>query len=114
MVHSCGSIKPFVSDFIEMGIDIWNPVQISAKNMDPHELEKEFGEDRSFWGGGSDTQHVLPFASPERVKDNVKELVEIFKPGGGFVFNQIHNVQPETPPQNVVAMFEAANEVRRY
>lgn len=114
LIHSCGSIKPFVSDFIEMGIDIWNPVQISAENMDAYELKKEFGEDITFWGGGIDTQHVLPFASPEEVKGHVKRLVEIFKPGGGFVFNQIHNVQPETPPENIVAMFEAINEVRRY
>jgi len=114
MIHSCGSIKPFISDFIEMRIDIWNPVQISAKNMDPRELKKEFGDNMTFWGGGIDTQHVLPFASPQKVKDHVRELVEIFKPGGGFIFNQIHNVQPETPPENIVAMFEAVNEARGY
>ncbi|HID17812.1 TPA: methyltransferase, partial [Candidatus Bathyarchaeota archaeon] len=114
MIHSCGSIKPFIQDFIDIGIDVWNPVQISAKDMDPRELKKEFGDEITFWGGGCDTQHVLPFAPPEKVKEHVKELVEIFKPGGGFVFNQVHNVQPQTPPENIVAMFEAVNEARKY
>jgi len=114
MIHSCGSIRPFISDFIEMGIDVLNPVQISAKDMDPYELKKEFGNDMTFWGGGCDTQRVLPFASPKEVKDHVKKLTEVFKPSGGFVFNQVHNIQPKTPPENIVAMFEAVNEVRRY
>jgi uroporphyrinogen decarboxylase len=114
MIHSCGSIKPFIPDFIEMGIDILNPVQISAKNMDPHELKKEFGDDITFWGGGCDTQHVLPFASPREVKEHVKKLVNIFKEGGGFIFNQVHNIQPGIPPENIIAMFEAVSEVRKY
>jgi len=114
MIHSCGSIKPFIPDFIEMGIDILNPVQISAKDMDPYELKKEFGDDITFWGGGCDTQHILPFASPREVKEHVKKLVNIFKEGGGFIFNQVHNIQPGVPPENIIAMFEAVNEVREY
>jgi uroporphyrinogen decarboxylase len=114
MIHSCGSVKPFIPDFIEMGIDVWNPVQISAKDMDPKGLKREFGEEITFWGSGCDTQRVLPFLPPEKVKEHVKELVEIFKPGGGFIFNQVHNVQPQTPPENIVAMFEAVNEARKY
>jgi uroporphyrinogen decarboxylase len=114
MIHSCGSIKPFIPDFIEMGIDVLNPVQISAKGMDPYELKKEFGDNITFWGGGCDTQHILPFASPREVKEHVKKLVNIFKEGGGFIFNQVHNIQPGTPPENIIAMFEAVNEVREY
>jgi uroporphyrinogen decarboxylase len=114
MIHSCGSVKPFIPDFIEMGVDIWNPVQVSAKNMDPYELKKEFGDNITFWGGGCYTQHILPFASPKEVKEHVKKLVNIFKEGGGFIFNQIHNIQPGTPPENIIAMFEAVNEVREY
>jgi len=114
LIHSCGSIKPFIPDFIDIKIDVLNPVQISAKDMNPQELKREFGDEISFWGGGCDTQRVLPRATPNEVKRHVKNLVEIFKPGGGFVFNQVHNIQPEVPPENIVAMFEAVKEVRKY
>jgi uroporphyrinogen decarboxylase len=89
-------------------------VQITARDMDPRKLKREFGKDLVFWGGGVDTQHILPFATPEDVRRNVRELVEIFAPGGGFVFNQIHNIQANVPPENIVAMFDAAFEYGKY
>ncbi len=111
--HCCGAIKPFIEDFIEMGIDILNPVQISAKGMEPSELKEEFGEELTFWGGGCDTQDILPNASPEKVKKHVKEMCKTFAPGGGFVFNQVHNIQPGVPPENIEAMYEGVREVQR-
>lgn len=109
-LHSCGSIYRLIPDLIEIGVDILNPVQISAAEMDPARLKREFGRDIVFWGGGADTQHVLPYARPEEVRQHVRELVEIFAPGGGYVFCAVHNIQANVPPQNVVAMFEAALE----
>jgi len=114
LIHSCGSVKPFLSDFIEIGINAWNPVQISARNMDPKELKKEYGDELTFWGGGCDTQHILPFAPPEKLKEHVKELVGIFKEGGGFVFCAVHNIEPGVPPENIEAMYEAVKEVGAY
>jgi uroporphyrinogen decarboxylase len=107
-LHSCGSIYTLIPDLIELGIDILNPVQISAAEMDPARLKREFGRDIVFWGGGIDTQHVLPHATPELVRQHVRELLEIWAPGGGYVFCQVHNIQANVPPENVVAMFEAA------
>lgn len=107
-LHSCGSIYPLIPDLIEAGVDILNPVQTSAKDMDPRNLKAEFGDQITFWGGGCDTQQVLPNASPEQIKKHVSEQAEIFAPGGGFVFNQIHNIQADVPPENIVAMFDAA------
>ena len=109
-LHSCGSIVPFIPDFIEIGIDILNPVQINAKGMDPKFLKKEFGDDITFWGGGADTRNVINRKSPAEVKKHVIELLEIFSPGGGFVWNTVHNILPDVPPENIVAMFEAINE----
>ena len=114
LIHSCGSIKPFIEDFIEIGIDAMNPVQISARNMDPRELKREFGDEITFWGGGCDTQHVLPHATPEKVKQHVKELVTVFKEGGGFIFCQVHNIEADVPPENIIAMYEAVNEAGAY
>jgi uroporphyrinogen decarboxylase len=105
--HSCGSIYPFIKEFIDIGVDIINPVQISAKNMDPEKLKKEFGDQITFWGG-VDTQHVLPFAKPDEVVDHVKKLIKIFAPRGGFILAPVHNIQPPTPPENIVAMFKTA------
>jgi uroporphyrinogen decarboxylase len=99
---------------IEAGVDILNPVQTSAAGMDPAGLKKEFGGRIVFWGGGCDTQRVLPSGSPEEVREHVRERLAIFKPGGGYVFNQVHNIQPNIPPENVIAMFEAAAEYGRY
>jgi uroporphyrinogen decarboxylase len=109
-LHSCGSIYKLIPDLIEAGVQILNPVQTSAAHMDPRRLKDEFGDQLTFWGGGCDTQTVLPTATAEEVREHVRERMEIFKPGGGFVFNQIHNVQPNVPPENVVAMLDAAYE----
>ncbi|MHB0998867.1 MAG: uroporphyrinogen decarboxylase family protein [Armatimonadota bacterium] len=107
-MHNCGSIKPLIPMLIHAGIDILNPVQISADNMDPYELKREFGDDIIFWGGGCDTQHVLPSAGPDEVAEHVRGLIQAFKPGGGFVFNQVHNITGNIPPENIVAMFDTA------
>ena len=113
-LHSDGNIRKLIPDLIEIGIDILNPVQISAKDMIPEELKRDFGKDIVFWGAGADTQHVLPFASPEEIKQHVKELIDIFAPGGGYVFTQIHNIQANVPPENIIAMFDTAQEYGFY
>ncbi len=108
--HSCGSIVPLLPDLIETGIDILNLVQINARDMDPKFLKENFGDDITFWGGGADTRNVINRKSPEEVKKHVLDLLEIFSPGGGYVWNTVHNILPDVPPQNIVAMFEAINE----
>jgi uroporphyrinogen-III decarboxylase len=113
-IHSCGSVIGLIDDFIEAGFDILNPVQCSAALMDPAELKRRFGDRAVFWGGGVDTQHTLPTGSPEQVRAQVRERIDIFGPGGGFVFNTIHNIQPKTPLQNVLAMYETVREHGRY
>lgn len=113
-LHSCGSIYRLVPDIIEAGIDIINPVQISAEDMAPKKLKSEFGDDITFWGGGVDTQTVLGLGTPEEVKQNVRQNIEAFAPGGGFVFAAVHNVQANVPPENVVAAFQAAHEYGAY
>ncbi|MCX5642168.1 MAG: methyltransferase [Candidatus Omnitrophica bacterium] len=105
--HCCGSIYHLIPHLIEAGVDILNPVQTSAANMDPARLKKEFGDKIVFWGGGCDTQQILPHATAEEVRRHVKEQTTIFAPGGGYVFNQIHNIQHGVPPENIVAMFDA-------
>ena len=107
-LHSCGSIYPLIPDLIEAGVQILNPVQISAAGMDPVRLKREFGADLTFWGGGCDTQHTLPRSTAEEVAAEVKRLLGIFAPGGGYVFNQVHNIQADVPPENIVAMLETA------
>jgi len=107
-LHSCGSIYPLIPDLIEAGVQILNPVQISAAGMDPVRLKREFGADLTFWGGGCDTQHTLPYGTPAEVAAEVRRLLGIFAPGGGYVFNQVHNIQADVPPENVVAMLETA------
>ena len=109
-LHSCGSIYPLIPDLITAGVDILNPVQTSAKNMDPQQLKAEFGDKLTFWGGGCDTKRILNRATPEQVKNHVKHNLEVFSVGGGFVFNTVHNIMPDVPPENIVAMFEAVNE----
>jgi len=104
--HSCGSIVSLLDDFVEVGIDILNPVQCSAKGMDPHMLKKKYGDKLVFWGGGVDTQRTLPFGTPEEVRREVRERCRIFGEGGGFVFNSIHNIQARIPIENLVAAFE--------
>lgn len=108
--HSCGAVAKFVPTFIEAGIEILNPVQCSAAGMDPAELKASFGDQIVFWGGGVDTQRVLPFATPAEVREQVLRRCEIFAPGGGFVFNTIHNIQARTPIENIVAMMNAVHE----
>jgi len=112
--HTCGSVVSLIPDLIDNGIDILNPVQISAANMDPRELKRRYGNDLTFWGGGIDTQHVLSFASPEQVREHVRANVEALKPGGGYIFNSVHNIQAGVPAENIVAMFDAAYEYGFY
>jgi hypothetical protein len=108
--HSCGSVARFFESFIEAGFDIANPVQCSATGMDPAQLKREYGSRLVFWGGGVDTQKTLPFGTAAEVREEVLRRCEIFAPGGGFVFNSIHNVQAGTPVQNIVAMIDAVHE----
>jgi uroporphyrinogen decarboxylase len=112
--HSCGSIYEIIPDLIEIGVDALNPVQVSAANMDTKKLKKEFGKDITFWGGGVDTQRVLPFGTPHEVKEEVKKRIENLAPGGGFVFSTVHNIQADVPPQNIIAMWEALQEHGKY
>jgi hypothetical protein len=113
-IHTCGSVHAYIEDFIEAGFDILNPVQCSAVGMDPATLKKEYGRRITFWGGAVDTQKVLPFGQPDEVRAQVQERIRIFGPGGGFVFNPIHNVQARTPVANVAAMFETLKEAGKY
>jgi uroporphyrinogen-III decarboxylase len=113
-LHSCGSIYRFLPPWIEAGIDILNPVQISAANMTPERLKSQFGEKLIFWGGGCDTQKILPLGTPEEVRAHVRRNIEVLGRGGGFVFAQVHNIQENVPLENVLAMFEAAQRFGRY
>jgi uroporphyrinogen decarboxylase len=113
-LHTCGSVYAFIPDFIEMGVDVLNPVQVSAKDMNTQRLEQEFGQDITFWGGGCDTQQVLPFGTPSEVREEVKRRIDDLAPGGGFVFNQVHNIQAGVPPENIMAMYEAVHEFGEY
>ena len=108
--HSCGAVSKFLPSFIEAGFDILNPVQCSATGMEPEQLKANFGDQLVFWGGGVDTQRVLPFGTAAEVREQVLRRCEIFAPGGGFVFNSIHNVQAATPVENIVAMIDAVHE----
>lgn len=112
--HSCGNVRPIIPDFIEMGIDILNPVHITAAEMEPSQLKKDFGQDITFWGGGIETQEILPFGTPDQIRDQVKKNIDALAPGGGFVFNTIHNIQNEVPPENIMAMWETLQEYGEY
>jgi uroporphyrinogen-III decarboxylase len=112
--HSCGAIEPFLSLLIEAGFDIINPVQCSAVGMDPEKLKDKYGDKIVFWGGGVDTQKVLPFGTPKEVREQVLRRCEIFSKNGGFVFNAIHNIQAKTPVENIVAMIDAVHEFNWY
>ncbi len=107
-LHSCGSIHRYIPEWIDAGIDMLNPVQISAANMEPERLKREFGDRIVFWGGGCDTQKVLPFGTPDEVREHVRHNIEAFGTGGGFIFTQVHNIQQNVPAENVEAMFDAA------
>ena len=110
MLHSCGGIYELIPELIEAGFEILNPVQISAINMEPERLKKEFGSELTFWGGGCNTQGILNRATPQQVKDHVRHNLEIFSVGGGYVFNSVHNILPDVPPENIIAMFETVQE----
>jgi uroporphyrinogen decarboxylase len=112
--HSCGSVYEYLPDLIDNGVDIINPVQIGLPNMDPEKLKREFGRNLVFWGGGIDTQHILPFKGPQEVRGQVRRNLEHFMPGGGYVFNSVHNIQYGIPPENIVAFFDAAYEYGFY
>ncbi len=109
MLHCCGGVRQLLPDLIEAGLDAINPVQISCRGMDTAGLKEDFGKDLTLWGGGCDTQWILSHAKPAEIREHVKRQVEILCPGGGFVFQQVHNVLADVPPQNVVAMFDAVN-----
>lgn len=113
-IHSCGSVVKLIPDFIESGFDALNPVQTSAVGMEAEGLAERFGDRVTFWGGGVDTQQVLPFGTPAEIKAQVRERMRIFGRGGGFVFNPIHNVQAQVPVENLLALYEAVAEYREY
>ena len=114
MIHSCGSIYRLLPDIVDAGFDVLNPVQTGAAEMDPKRLKAEFGDRIVFWGGGIDTQKTLPFGTPDQVRAEVRERMRAFGPGGGFVFNTIHNVQSGVAPENLLALYQAVNEYRNY
>ncbi len=105
--HTCGAVRPLIPDLIDAGIDILNPVQISSPGMELKALKHDFGRDLVFWGGGVDTQQVLGTATPEQIREHVKQNIEALAPGGGFVFTAVHDIQANVPPENIIAMWEA-------
>lgn len=114
-LHTCGAIQPFISDLVDVGVEILNPIQVSAKGMDDTAaFKKEYGHDLVLWGGGCDTQDVLPHSTPRDVRNEVKRRIRDLAPGGGFVFAGVHNIQPDVPPENVVALYKAALEFGDY
>ncbi|HEY5913244.1 MAG TPA: uroporphyrinogen decarboxylase family protein [Verrucomicrobiae bacterium] len=112
--HTCGACADFIPDLIDNGAHVLNPVQVSARNMDPDRLKRLYGDRIVFWGGAVDAQHVLPRATPREVAENVRRNLQAFMPGGGYVFNNVHNIQGEVPPQNVLAMYDTAFECGFY
>jgi uroporphyrinogen decarboxylase len=114
MFHTDGAVFDLIPDFIEAGADIINPVQLSARGMDPVRLKQSFGEDVSFWGAGIDTQKVLARGSTDEIRDHVRRNIEALAPGGGFIFSAVHNIQADTPPENILAMVESFSEYAKY
>ena len=112
--HSCGSVVELLPEIIDNGCQIINPVQISAKDMKPAALKKQFGDRIVFWGGGVDTQGVFSHGTPAEVRAQVHQLMDAFKPGGGYVFNTVHNTQADVSAENIVALWDAAKECRAY
>lgn len=104
--HSCGNVRPLLPDFIEIGVEILNPVHIRATGMEPAALKRDFGDALVFWGGGVDTQGVLPYGTPQEVRDDVRRNLDALAPGGGYVFNTVHNIQADVPAENLRAMYE--------
>jgi uroporphyrinogen decarboxylase len=115
MYHACGATKEFLPDFIDIGVDIFNPVQVGAIGMDDTaSLKREFGGDLTFWGGACENQKILPFGTPDEVREETKRRIDDLAPGGGFVFSPVHNIQDGVPPENILAMFEVAHEYGVY
>jgi uroporphyrinogen decarboxylase len=114
LLHSCGSVVELVPDYIDLGVDALNPLQSTAAGMDPALLKRRFGSALAFWGGGVATQTVLPYGKPDQVRDQVRERIEVLSPGGGFVFAPEHNIQPDVPIENLVAMWETFSEHAQY
>ncbi|MFX1340978.1 MAG: uroporphyrinogen decarboxylase family protein, partial [Promethearchaeota archaeon] len=112
--HSCGSITQFIPHWAEIGYDAFNPVQISARDMEPCSLKERYGAIITFWGGACDSQQILPFGSPDQIRNEVRKNLNCFKPDGGYIASSIHNITAEVPPENIVAMFDALNEFRDY
>ena len=112
-IHSCGSIALLMPDLIDAGIEIFNPVQTNSSGMDPAFLKKEFGKQCTFWGGGIETVGTLNDGPVEKIRDQVLQRMEIFSRDGGFVFNTVHNILPDVPPENIIAMFDAVKEFNR-
>jgi uroporphyrinogen decarboxylase len=112
--HTCGCCKEYIPDLMENGVQVLNPVQISADNMSPSSLKNEYGKKLVFWGGAIDSQHILPRATPDKVREEVKRNLEIWKPGGGYVFNNVHNIQADVSGENIVALYDAAYEFGFY
>jgi uroporphyrinogen decarboxylase len=112
MFHSCGNVRPIIPDLIEIGVDILNPVHVAATGMEPVQLKEDFGRDIVFWGGGVDTQKVLPSGSKQEVIDDVRRNIDALAPDGGFVFSAVHNIQAEVPPENIMAMWETLMEFK--
>ena len=112
-IHSCGSISLLMPDMIEAGFEIFNPVQTRTYNMAPDFLKREFGKDCTFWGGGIENVGTLNNGTPEQIRDQVLERMEIFSRGGGYVFNTVHNILPDVPPENIITMFDAVKEFNR-
>lgn len=111
-LHCCGAIKPFIPDLIDLGVEVLNPVQISASEMDPATLKREFGKDLTFWGGGADMQFEAVSGDLNRLSDHVKKMIDIFGPDGGFIFAPTHNIQADIPPETIMAIFDVANKYR--
>jgi uroporphyrinogen decarboxylase len=113
-LHSCGALRAIIPDLIEIGLDILNPVQVSCVGMDTAELKREYGKDLVFWGGGADTQNVLPHGTPEQVRAEVRRRLDDLMPGGGLVFTPVHNIQSDVPTENLIAMWDTVREFGRY
>ena len=114
MMHSCGSVRKIIPDLIDCGIEILNPVQYTAAEMDPVALKKEFGADLTFWGGGIDTQQILPTGTVQEVRDETRRMLDIFMPGGGYVFAPVHAIQADVPVANMLAMWNTVRDFGRY
>jgi uroporphyrinogen decarboxylase len=115
MMHQDGAIRPWIPDIIDIGIDVLNPIQLSAKGMgDTAKLKREFGDELTFLGGAIDTQTVLSYGTPIEVRAEIRRRIRDLAPGGGYVFASVHDIQPEVPPENIMAMFEALDEFGHY